>query len=161
MNQVISRWLVANNTFLLLCTSMYLGTGWSLVLFSFPIASQLRTGTYYQQFVPQVEAATKFFTVMTTLMLAAGVVMLLAEPDSSFRWIPIVVLLGVVAATGLTIVYILPDNKKMKAGITDEAELQTILKRWMARNRIRVGLWTIQWLAMTYWFGAKIIHYAG
>jgi hypothetical protein len=155
---VISRWLVANNVFLLLCTSMYLGTGWSLVLFSFPIASQLRTSTYYLQFVPQVQAATKFFTVMTTLMLASGVVMLVAEPTASYRWIPIVVLAGVIAATTLTVIFILPDNKKMNDGISDEAELHAILKRWMARNRIRVGLWSVQWLAMALWFAGKIVN---
>ena len=71
---------------------MYLGTGWSLVLFSFPIAAKLTPDTYYNQFVPQVQAATKFFTVMTTLMLAAGVVMLVAEPEPVYRWYPIIVL---------------------------------------------------------------------
>ena len=158
---MMSRWLIANNVFLLLCTSMYLGTGWSLVLFSFPIAPKLRTDTYYQQFVPQVQAATKFFTVMTALMIASGTVMLVAEPDSSYIWIPIVVLGGVIAATALTVLFILPDNKKMKAGITDEAELQIILRRWMARNRIRVGLWTIQWSAMAFWFAAKLANQDG
>ena len=54
---MINGWLAINNLFLFLCTSMYLGTGWSLVLFSFPIASTLRTDTYYNQFVPQVQAA--------------------------------------------------------------------------------------------------------
>ncbi|HWD08039.1 MAG TPA: hypothetical protein VHA57_02985 [Actinomycetota bacterium] len=158
---MISDWVVANNVFLLACTSMYFGTGWSLVLFSFPIASKLRPDTYYNQFVPQVTAATKFFTVMTTLMLAAGVVMLVAEPDPVYRWVPAIVLAGVVAATLLTVIFILPDNNRMAAGITDNTELHTILNRWMARNWIRVGLWTVQWLAMAFWFGAKIAHHGG
>lgn len=155
---MISTWLVLNNLFLFLCTSMYLGTGWSLVLFSFPIASKLTPDTYYNQFVPQVQAATKFFTVMTTLMLAAGVVMLVAEPEPVYRWYPIIVLAGVVAATALTVIFILPDNKRMKEGIKDNAELHALLDRWMGRNRIRVSLWTIQWLAMALWFGGKILH---
>jgi hypothetical protein len=156
---VISTWLVLNNLFLFLCTSMYLGTGWSLVLFSFPIASKLTPDNYYNQFVPQVQAATKFFTVMTTLMLVAGVVMLVAEPEPVYRWYPIIVLAGVVVATALTVIFILPDNKKMKDGIKDNAELHVLLDRWMGRNRIRVGLWTIQWLAMAAWFGGKIVHH--
>ncbi|HXL86690.1 MAG TPA: hypothetical protein VN927_05740 [Gemmatimonadaceae bacterium] len=147
--------MLLNNGFLLMCTSMYFGTGWSLVLFSFPGASKLRPDNYYPQFVPQVQAATRFFTVMTTLMLAAAVVMLIGEPEPVFRWIPIVVLASVVVATALTIVFILPDNRRMKAGITDNSELQALLKRWMARNRVRVGLWTVQWIAMAAWFGAK------
>jgi hypothetical protein len=152
----VPHWvLILNNAFLLMCTSMYFGTGWSLVLFSFPVASQLRPDNYYLQFVPQVQAATRFFTVMTTLMLAAAIVMLVEEPDHSLRWIPIVVLVAVAAATILTVSLILPDNRRMKAGIKDDGELQTLLKRWMARNRIRVALWTVQWLAVATWFGIK------
>ncbi len=124
---MINGWLAINNLFLFLCTSMYLGTGWSLVLFSFPIASTLRTDTYYNQFVPQVQAATKFFAVMTTLMIGAAIVMSVAEPDSIYRILPIIVLAGVVAATALTIIFILPYNRKMKAGIHDEGESRTIL----------------------------------
>ncbi|WP_010099432.1 hypothetical protein [Burkholderia ubonensis] len=70
------RLLIANHAFLLLCASMYLGTGASLVLFSFPVAPQLTTDNYYLQFVPQVTAATAFFTVMTKLMLASGLLYL-------------------------------------------------------------------------------------
>lgn len=31
---------------------MYLGTGWPLILFSFPLASKLCPDNYYKQFVP-------------------------------------------------------------------------------------------------------------
>ena len=51
--------------FLFLCVSMYFGTGWSLWLFSFPVTPQLTPAIYYLQFVPQVTAATEFFTQMT------------------------------------------------------------------------------------------------
>ena len=60
-----------------------------------------------------------------------------------------------VAATGLTVRFILPYNRKMKEGITDEVELQHILQRWMSLNRVRVGLWTVQWLAMAVWFAGS------
>ena len=61
----MSFWLILDATLLLLCTSMYLGTGWSLVLFSFPSRSTLRVDNYYDQFVPPVQRATRFFTWMT------------------------------------------------------------------------------------------------
>ena len=54
---MVGAWLAINNLFLFLCTAMYLGTGWSPVLFSFPIAPKLRPDNYYNQFVPQVTAA--------------------------------------------------------------------------------------------------------
>jgi hypothetical protein len=151
-----ARWLLAaNHLFLLACVSMYFGTGWSLVLFNFVVADQLTVDTYYLQFVPQVTAATRFFTWMTMAMLAAGGVMLAAEWRTRLRWVPIVVLLGVVAATGLTMVFILPYNALMAEGITDPAVLEATLSRWMTLNRVRVGLWTVQWLAMAAYFGIR------
>ncbi len=149
-------WLTADDLFLLLCTSMYLGTGWSLALFSFPIAGKLRPDNYYDQFVPQVEAATRFFTVMTTLMLVAGAVMVTWEPTNWQRVFPAIVLAGVVAATTLTVVWILPLNRRMAAGIAGQAELDAVLRRWMRLNWLRVGLWTVQWLSMAAWLGVKL-----
>lgn len=134
---------------------MYLGTGWSLVLFSFPVASHLTVENYYLQFVPQVTAATRFFTYMTGLMIVASIVMIIAEWRTRYRWVPIVVLLGVVAATGLTMRYILPLNDLMRQGITDAVQLKNILSEWILLNKIRVGLWTVQWLAMMYYFAHK------
>lgn len=147
-----SRLLIANHAFLLLCASMYLGTGGSLVLFSFPVAPQLTPDNYYLQFVPQVQVATEFFTTMTKLMLAAGLVMLWAEWRQPTRWVPIVVLLGVAAATALTLKWIFPLNAAMAGHIKDAAELHRVLDEWMQLNRIRVGLWAVQWSALAWYF---------
>ncbi len=98
---------------------MYLGTGGSLVLFSFPLAPQLTPDNYYLQFVPQVQAATAFFTTMTKVMLACGLIMLIAEWRQRTRWVPIIVQL----------------------------------------NRIRVGLWCVQWAALA-WYFARWTHRA-
>lgn len=147
-----SRLLMANQVFLLLCASMYLGTGASLVLFSFPVAVQLTPSNYFLQFVPQVQQATGFFTTMTKLMLAAGVIMLLAEWRQPTRWVPIVVLLAIAAATGLTIKWIFPLNAAMAGHITDGAQLHRVLDEWMNLNRIRVGLWSVQWSALAWHF---------
>jgi hypothetical protein len=153
---MVHSWLAINNLFLFLCTSMYLGTGWSLVLFFFPGASKLRPDNYYDQFVQPVTAATKFFTVMTSLMIASASAMIIGEPTPGYWVLPAIVLAGVAAATVLTVVAILPLNRRMAAGIATQAELDAVLRRWMARNRIRVGLWTVQWLAMAIWFELKL-----
>lgn len=142
---------------LFLCTSMYLGTGWSLVLFSFPIAPQLTVDTYYLQFVPQVTAATRFFTWMTFVMLAAAVVLFIGERKSPLRWYVVVTFLGVVAATLLTRFLIFRYNNEMAAGITDAARLREVLSAWMTTNWIRVALWTVQWLAMMGYFAHKLL----
>ena len=148
--------LVANDLLLFLCASMYLGTGWSLVLFQFPSRPQMTVESYYNQFVPQVTRATKFFTWMTIVMIATAIVMLVSEWGSWEMLAPVVVLAGVLAATGLTIWWILPINKQLEAGISGVDELQALLKRWMKLNTIRVGLWTVQWLALALYFGAKL-----
>lgn len=149
--------LILSHSLLFLCTSMYLGTGWSLVLFSFPIAPQLNIDNYYLQFVPQVTAATEFFTYMTMLMIALCLIMLVAEWKTNFRWVPIIVLLGVVAATGLTIAFILPINDLMSEGIKDPQALQNLLSQWIFLNQIRVGFWTVQWTAMMIYFAFKVL----
>jgi len=146
------RLLVANHVFLLLCASMYLGTGGSLALFSFPLAAQLTPDNYYLQFVPQVQAATAFFTTMTKLMLAACVVMLWSEWHQPTRWVPVVVLLAVLAATGMTVKWILPLNAVMAGHITDPVQLHRVLDEWMHLNRIRVALWCVQWAALAWYF---------
>lgn len=150
------RLLTLNHALLFLCCSMYLGTGWSLLLFSFPIAPSLTTDTYYLQFVPQVAAATKFFTWMTIVMLATGGVMLVAEWRTPDRWVPIVVLLGVIAATLLTTRYIFAYNEEMAGHIGSPERLSDVLTSWMGLNRVRVGLWTVQWLAMMIYFARKL-----
>lgn len=147
-----SRLLMANHAFLLLCASMYLGTGGSLVLFSFPLAPQLTPDNYYLQFTPQVQAATEFFTTMTKLMLAAALVMLWSEWRQPTRWVPIVVLVSVLAATGLTLTWIFPLNAAMAGHIQDAGELQSVLDEWMQLNRVRVVLWSVQWAALVWFF---------
>ncbi len=145
--------LTLNHAVLFLCTSMYLGTGGSLVLFSFPVEPKLTPDNYYLQFVPQVQAATHFFTYMTMLMIALAIVMSISEWRTKLRWVPIVVLLGVLAATGLTMSMIFPLNDEMAKGITDSARLHEVLGRWMSLNRVRVGIWVVQWASMMVWYG--------
>jgi hypothetical protein len=149
---VKSALLIANHAVLFLCASMYLGTGGSLVLFSFPVAAELTPDNYYLQFVPQVEAATRFFTYMTQVMIVTALIMLIAEWRQRTRWVPIVVLVGVAAATLLTIRMILPLNARMAAHITDAVELHSVLDRWMTLNRWRFALWAVQWGALVWYF---------
>ena len=146
------RSLLANHLVLFLCCSIYVGTGVSLVFFQFPLEPKLTPDNYAMVFVEPVERATEFFTYMTTVMLVTGVVMLFTEWFTGIRWVPVIVLLSVIAATALTILFIFPYNEALNSGITDPAELAEVFHKWAALNRIRVSLWFIQWLAMAYWF---------
>jgi hypothetical protein len=79
------RLLLLNHVVLLLCCSIYLGTGFSLVLMVAPL-----------------NAASQFFTTMTVVMLICGLIMLATEWLSGLRWVPVVVLVAVIVATVLT-----------------------------------------------------------
>jgi hypothetical protein len=85
-------------------------------------------------------------------MLICGLVMLATEWLSGLRWVPVVVLLGVVLATGLTMLAIIPLNNRLAAGIADATELRTVLHQWAELNRVRFACWIMQWTAMAYWF---------
>jgi hypothetical protein len=152
----VNDWLILDALVLFACVSMYLGTGWSLVLFSFPGAKKLTPANYYDQFVPQVTRATQFFTWMTSVMSVAAVVAIVWERSSWYVAAPAVVLASILAATGLTIKFIFPYNKRMAEHITDAAELQRVLGKWMSLNVIRVLLWTVQWIAMAVWLGVEL-----
>lgn len=141
---------------LLLCTSMYLGTGWSLVLFQFPLRSQITVDNYYLPFVPPVTYATRFFMWMTGVMIVTAGIMVLSEAHSWLVWAPVVVLARVVATTALTVVLIIPLNGQMANGVKDPSLLDSVLSRWMRLNVVRVALWTAEWVAMVTYFGIRV-----
>lgn len=147
-----SNLLIANHMLLFLCASMYLGTGGSLVLFSFPTAPQLTPDNYYLQFVPQTQAATVFLTAMTKLMFACAAIMLVAEWRSRWRWIPITVIAALCAATALTVWWIFPLNAEMDAHIQSASRLQVVLADWMRLARLRMVIWCVQWAALALYF---------
>lgn len=134
---------------------MYLGTGWSLILFFFPLAPLLTPATYHLPFVLPVEAATRFLTPMTKLMLVSSVVMIFGEWKTRYRWIALLVMAAIIAATALTIYGLFPHNKAMADGIKDPIQLQQTLSVWMKLNKVRIGIWTVQWLAMMSYFALK------
>jgi hypothetical protein len=144
-----------NAAFLLLCCSMYFGTGWSMGLFSFPLRPKITVDNYYLLFVPEVTAATRFFTWMTMAMMASAAGMIWIGWGTVPVWAPVVVLVAIAASTLLTVVVILPINAHMAAGITDAVELGQVLDRWMRPNWVRITLWTVAWAAIVVWFVAK------
>lgn len=146
---------VINHAVLFLCVSLYFGTGWSMVLFSLPVSKDLTVDNYYLQIVPVVAAATKVLTVATIVMFANLIVMGITEWRTRLRWVPIAVFLLVLAATLLTELVIFPINREMAAHVTDPQRLRTLLDSWGNLNRIRTGLWSLQWGVMMYYFAVQ------
>lgn len=148
------RILLLNNALLMLCCSIYLGTGVSLVFFQFPIEPHLTPDNYALIFVDPIQRATDFFTWMTVVMLLTGVVMCATEWFSGLRWVPIIVLVALIVSTLLTTEFIFVHNDALAAGISDPVELADTFRKWANLNRIRVSLWVIEWLSMMYYFYA-------
>jgi uncharacterized membrane protein len=140
-------------TVLLLCASIYLGTGVTLAFFLFPIAPLLTPDTYRAPFVNPVAAATKFFTYMTIVMLVGSIALVVIDWGEDGRWLfGAGYLLLTIAATVLTMVGIFPYNKRMAAGITDAGELQDVLAKWRRVNTLRASIWAVQWAVITAWW---------
>jgi hypothetical protein len=155
-DQPVSSWVITDAAILLLCASLYLGTGWSLVLFSFPIAPKLTPANYYDHFVPQIKRAMTFFTWVTNVMLLTGIVLIVVERKHWYAVWPALALVGVAASAFLTVKFIFPYNRRMAAGIEDAGELQRVLDRWMFLSRVRNWIWTGDWIAVVTWFALRI-----
>ena len=66
--------------------------------------------------------------------------------------------LAILCLTAATIVgqaLIIPVNKIIDAGVTDQAQLTSFLERWISLNQIRFALLTAMWIVMMYYFLAK------
>ena len=79
-----------------------------------------------------------------------------AERGSAYVIAPAVCLGAVLVATGLTIKFIFPYNRRLAEHVTDQAELQTLLGKWLRLNWIRVSLWTVEWVAITTYFALHL-----
>ncbi|MGH9237101.1 MAG: hypothetical protein ACRD3G_03595 [Vicinamibacterales bacterium] len=145
---------VINNSLLFMAVSIYFGTGWSTAIFQFPVMPMLTVQNYYLHFIPQIDAATNFFTFLVTLMGITGVVMTIGEWRTRFRWIPILVLLAVVGATSLTWFVVFPVNDVLRNGVSSQAELMDVVGRWKQLTLIRVAIWSFEWLLMMWYFAA-------
>ena len=147
--------LTLNHAILLLCVSIYLGTGVSLTLFQFPSFEDLTVDNYSIIVVPPIERATTFFTYMTQVMYVTAAIMLLAEWRTWLKWLPIIVLVALTATTVLTILFIFDYNQELNAGITDQARLVEVMDSWMRLNWIRVGIWVVMWFTVATYFAVR------
>jgi hypothetical protein len=151
----VSDWELIPAGILLLCASMYFGTGWSLALFTLPNAPRWTVATYHDQIVGPIQRATLLFTGLTTVMIVAAVALLVGEWGSSYVLWPAIVLAAVAGATLLTTLALFPYNRRLRAGIRDEAELRQVLRSWISWNWLRLALWSAQWAAIATWFALK------
>src|SRR5215472_6146275 len=150
-----AKLLSLNHAIIFFGTTLYCGVLWSLQFFWFPTWRHLTIANYYDQFVPETLAATSFFTIVVPIMFFCGLVMIISEWHSRLLWAAIVSFLCLTAATIVGQALIIPVNKIIDAGVTDQAQLTSLLERWISLNQIRFALLTAMWIVMMYYFLAK------
>lgn len=150
------KWYLLSCSLLFAAVSVYFGTGWSTAIFQFPVMPQLTVDNYKLHFIPQIDAATDFFTFLVSLMVVTGLIMIVAEWRTRFRWLPILLLLAVVGATTLTTLVIFPVNDVLRHGIRDQQHLVEVIGRWKSLTQVRVAIWSFEWVLMMAYFAARV-----
>jgi hypothetical protein len=81
--------------------------------------------------------------------------MAIAEWRTRFRWVPILVVLAIATASGVTMYLVFPLNGLMAQPITDPQQLAEVMEKWLLFTQIRIGIWSLEWLTLMYYFAAK------
>jgi Domain of unknown function (DUF1772) len=138
----------------LLCASIYLGMGFSLVALQFPGALvTTRAEDFPERFGNPVRRAVAFFSVVSLIMIVAGAWLTAREWDhGDRRALPLAFATLVIIATAFTVAAILPVNRALYEPISDQARFTALLGRWIRLNVVRYGFWVLEWLAIAGWF---------
>lgn len=143
--------LLLNALYFLFGATMYVGTMWVLKFFLYPTWQSLNRGNVDMHFGIPTRQATKFFTVVVPPMFIAGIVLVWTE-WGTVRIIPAALcLLGIIVLTVVGQAMIIPVNIRIRGGdFADDAELRSLLRRWMLLNDIRFYVSTLTWLAIVW-----------
>ena len=143
--------LALNHAYYFFGTTIYVGVLWALHYFWYPSWEVMNVANVQEHFILPTSAATRFFTVVVPLMFAAGLVMVVTEWRTRFRWLALIALLCIAGATFVGQVFIIPVNDTIRAGVTAEA-LTPLFRRWMVLNDIRWVLMTAMAAALITFF---------
>ena len=148
-------WLIGVNHILLMFgTTVYMGVLWALHFFWYPSWEVMDTSNVQDHFILPTSAATRFFTIVVPIMFLTSIIMIWLEWKTKFRWHAIIGLLGVLGATLVGQILIIPVNRTIAGGV-DQARLTDLLQEWMVLNDIRWIIITIMWLTLMIYFLMK------
>lgn len=147
--------LTINHVYLFFGTTIYVGVLWALHFFWYPSWETMTLDTVQDHFIIPTSEATEFFTIVVPLMFLAGIILIVMEWKTKYRWPAILALLCIVGATYVGQVHIIPINETIKAGVANMEVLRSLFKDWMFLNDVRWVIMTVMWLTMMYYFVAK------
>jgi len=138
--------------YLMFGASFYLGMMLTMKFFLFPMWSTVRLETLETQLGFPVRRATITFTYLLPLMLAAPVVLVIADWGTATVWLAWACLAGVLALSVLSQLLQRPLNLKLYSGtIRSDEELQAVVRRWMSVNGVRFIAAAATWV-LTLWY---------
>lgn len=143
--------IAANHILLMFGATVYMGVLWALHYFWYPSWEVINVTNVQDHFILPTSAATRFFTIVVPVMFVTSLVMIRLEWKTKFRWHAIIGLLGVIGATLVGQLLIIPVNKQIASGV-DQTTLTELLGEWMQLNDIRWIIVTIMWLALMIYF---------
>lgn len=147
--------LTLNAVYFLFGATIYCGVMWSLQFFFYPSWHGMTVDNVQEHFIIPTSAATRFFSVVVPLMFASGIVMMASEWGEDVFVLTVVAFLGICVSTYVGWIHIIPVNRRIKAGVPDNAALVPLLKKWMFLNTVRFVTVTIMWAAAVWYVVAK------
>ncbi len=157
--KIKTKLFIINSAYIFFGATLYVGVLWALHFFWFPTWKNLMVENYYDQFIPQTTAATKFFTILVPIMFLSHLILCWQEWKTKLRWLAILALLALSGATYVGTMHIIPVNKILKQHITDQGRVTQLLEKWMMLNDIRMVLMTLAWATLMAYFGYKAYVY--
>ncbi len=140
-----------NALYFLFGATMYVGTMWVLKWFLYPTWRSLARDNVDMHFGIPTRAATKFFTVVVPIMFISGGIMVWAEWGTIRVVFAVICLIGIIVLTVVGQGLIIPINVRIRGGdFKDDAELRSLLMRWMLLNDIRFYVSTATWVSMVW-----------
>ena len=150
-----AKLLLIGHSYIFLIASLYVGLFTSLHFFWFPIFETLTVHNYYEHIMVQTANATRFFFMAIPPMIVAIFVMLWSEWKTRFRWVPIAWIVGLGIPIWVQQGPIEAVNAVLNTHVTDQAQLEMLLQRWMMLNHVRWAILAIMWCITLYYFVAK------
>ena len=81
--------------------------------------------------------------------------MVITEWKKNLRWPAIMSFLGIIGATLVGQLLIIPINNTIATGVSSDLQLNELLTRWMMLNNWRMFITTIMWLSMLMFYTLK------
>jgi len=127
-------------------SSIYMGVMWALHFFWYPGWHSLTLDNVSDHFVGPTSLATKFFTILVPIMLVLSLTLMILEwKTKNIRWATALIVLGIIGATLVGQLNIIPINKTIAQGVASQEELNRLLEKWMNLNNIRLVITTVMW----------------